>query len=395
MRKFEISSVDEKNYVRPQLVLLGLLVLVSLPGASAQASGSESCFSFFYSPTCPHCDTVESYVEQDGRDYTFQKYAASRNTEKFAAYIRKYDVPARQAGSVPTLFSEKDYAVGSKNSIELINRTVNSGNTSECPKAATRALPKSRMNVSTGPDPPSPEKGSVKAPAEELPGLAGVAALAVTDSINPCAIAVLLVLMGSILGENLENQRRAALSGLAFVGGVFSAYLLMGVILVAGVKGAAGLTSIGMESIYSFFGVFAILAGALNLKDWYSHGLGGFAVEVPFSWRPKMKSYLRSVTGPAGAFAVSLLVSLFLLPCTSGPYFVAGGMLADMSWSAALPLLAAYNLIFVAPMLGILGAIALTSTQIEEIKDWRENNIERLHLIAGLILIGLGLFLLL
>ncbi|MFQ6057201.1 MAG: hypothetical protein ACE5J3_14615 [Methanosarcinales archaeon] len=66
-----------------------------------------------------------------------------------------------------------------------------------------------------------------------------------------------------------------------------------------------------------------------------------------------MKNIINSATSPFGAFFVGLVVSMFLLPCTSGPYFVAGGLLSGISWLNALPLLIFYNIIFVAPMIGI------------------------------------------
>ncbi|MFB6216012.1 MAG: hypothetical protein ABEJ72_03460, partial [Candidatus Aenigmatarchaeota archaeon] len=149
-----------------------------------------------------------------------------------------------------------------------------------------------------------------------------------------------------------------------------------------------------IESVYLLFGIFALLVGLLNLKDGLKHGLGGFVMEVPYSWRPKMKYYLKKITGPAGAFMTSLLVSLFLLPCTSGPYFVAGGILASRPISESIPLLLIYNMVFIAPMLLILAGIRLGVTRVDEIKKWREENIEELHIAAGVIILLLGIYLL-
>lgn len=224
-------------------------------------------------------------------------------------------------------------------------------------------------------------------------GVVGLAGLAVTDSINPCALAVLLILVGSIMSNNLKDQIRAFKSGASFTAGIFAAYFSMSILLVFGIKTVQKATSIIFKSVYLFFGGFAILIGVLNLKDWITHGLGGFAMEVPFSWRPKMKSYLEKVTGPAGAFITAIIVSLFLLPCTSGPYFVAGAILSNMAWIKALQLLAVYNLIFIAPMIFILLGLYYGATEVENVKEWRENNIEMLHLTAGVILVVLGLFL--
>lgn len=335
---------------------------------------------FFYSSTCPHCEEVEKFLDNhnDSR-FELEKFEASQHPEKFSAYIENHSVPTRYAGSVPTVFIGEDSAVGSKNSIELIKEKT-SPDQSQTIENDTESGKKETANN---------DDGSLS----EI-GVLGLIGLAVTDSINPCALAVLLILIGSIMSNNLEDRLRALKSGAAFTAGIFLSYLSMGVLLIFGIKELQKMTSIGFESVYLFFGSFAILVGLLNLKDGISHGFGGFVMEVPYSWRPKMKSYLKKVTGPVGAFTTAVIVSLFLLPCTSGPYFIAGGILSGTAWSISIPLLILYNVVFIAPMLLILGGLYYGVTEIEEIKEWREENIEKLHLIAGLILIALGLFLL-
>ena len=69
-------------------------------------------------------------------------------------------------------------------------------------------------------------------------------------------------------------------------------------------------------------------------------------MEVPFSWRPKMKAIIGRVVSPLGALISGLLVSLFLLPCTSGPYVVILGLLAEKTdFVRTFTLLIFYNLI--------------------------------------------------
>ena len=103
-----------------------------------------------------------------------------------------------------------------------------------------------------------------------------------------------------------------------------------------------------------------------------------------------MKIYIRKATSPAGAFLSGLIVSLFLLPCTSGPYFVAGGLLSQMNLLTAAPWLILYNTVFILPMVAITAAVYGGFASVEKISDWREENIEKLHLIAGIILIAIG-----
>jgi|TARA_Y100001960_G_scaffold277051_1_gene307588 cytochrome c biogenesis protein CcdA len=80
-------------------------------------------------------------------------------------------------------------------------------------------------------------------------------------------------------------------------------------------------------------------------------------MEVPTSWRPKMKRVLKRATSPIGAFFIGFLISLFLLPCTAGPYFVILGVLGSESANITNNwinfYIVFYNLIFILPMLAI------------------------------------------
>ena len=57
---------------------------------------------------------------------------------------------------------------------------------------------------------------------------------------------------------------------------------------------------------------------------------------------------------------------------------------------AAMAWLALYNLVFVAPMIGITAAAYFGFTTAEKAEEWRVRNLQRLHLIAGIIILALG-----
>ena len=113
-------------------------------------------------------------------------------------------------------------------------------------------------------------------------------------------------------------------------------------------------------------------------------------MEVPLSWRPKMKGLIHNITGPLGAFFTGFVVSLFLLPCTSGPYIVIIGMLGQNElYTKAFLLLVLYNLIFILPMLAITIAVYF-GMNVQKAEEKRSKNLKILHLIAGLIMIAMG-----
>lgn len=217
-----------------------------------------------------------------------------------------------------------------------------------------------------------------------------VACGAALDAINPCEFAILILLMASLLA-NEDNRKKALKTGLSFIAAIFVAYFLMGVGLLEFLR---AYTLDVSQYFYYFIGGLAIVLGLLNIKDFFWYGGGGFLMEVPQSWRPKMKGLILKITTPLGAFLTGLLVSLFLLPCTSGPYVIILGMLAaKTTLLKALVYLIFYNLIFIAPMIAIVLAIywGLSPAQIEA---WRKQKLRLLHLIAGVVLLILGIVIL-
>ncbi|MDD2537297.1 MAG: cytochrome c biogenesis protein CcdA [Candidatus Absconditabacteria bacterium] len=211
---------------------------------------------------------------------------------------------------------------------------------------------------------------------------------ALADSINPCAFAVMLLLLTSILAK-IKNRKKALLSGLMFALAVFITYFLLGI----GVLKLLG----NVESLFWLkwiVGIVGILVGLANLKDYFRYGKG-FVMEVPMSWRPLMQKIIKKVTSPAGAFVVGIVVSLFLLPCSSGPYLTILGYLSSESQSLNLRgyiYLTVYNLIFILPMVIIAGLIGFGYSTAEKIGAFKNKNTRLIHLIVGLLMLGLGIY---
>ena len=224
-------------------------------------------------------------------------------------------------------------------------------------------------------------------------GFGIITGLALADAINPCALAVLLILLSSVL---LKFSRKHVLKyGLAFIVAIYLSYLSMGLILILGFKSLNSYLAIGNQIFTIVFGVIAIILGLLNLKDYLAYGSGGFVIEVPKSWRPKMKKILKDVTSIWSALIIAFIVSFFLLPCTAGPYFLVSGLLYNQGWLSVILWLIYYNLIFVLPMIIITILIYFGAAQVEKLEEKRAMLTKIIHLFASIILIVLGIWLLL
>lgn len=218
--------------------------------------------------------------------------------------------------------------------------------------------------------------------------------LALADSVNPCALAVLAMVLVSVLVVNPEKRRKVLYTGLSFVAAVYIAYLFYGIVIVQFFNTLATFLQGKTVLLYNIFAVLAMILGVLNIKDFFYYKKGSFATEMPIFLRPRVKKIIDNITGPSGGFFIGFLVTLFLLPCTMGPYIVASGLLSSLGIIGALPWLLYYNLIFVLPMLVIVFIIYFGFKKVDEVSGWRESNIKILHLIAGILLLIVGFSLL-
>jgi hypothetical protein len=223
--------------------------------------------------------------------------------------------------------------------------------------------------------------------------LARIVSLAAADAVNPCALAVLTLILIAILTYNPKKKRNVLLAGLAFTAAIYILYFIYGIIITISFEISQVLGLI-RPILYTVLGVFAIFLGILNLKDSIFYKPGGFLTEMPMSWRPRVKKIISSVTSPPGAFKVGIFVTIFLLPCTIGPYLIAGGTLSVIELLARVPWLLLYNIIFVLPMLAITAIVYTGFMTVERVSSWKTTNIRYLHFIIGLIMLGLGIFML-
>jgi cytochrome c biogenesis protein CcdA len=229
--------------------------------------------------------------------------------------------------------------------------------------------------------------GSSQNPPSNLPTVFVIIGAAVLDSINPCEFAVLVILLSGVIAG--EGREKALKTGIAFVSGVFMMYFLMGLGIFAIVK--------NFNITYYFYkavGVFALIVGAINIRDYFSKDSGGVLSSVPQSWRPRVQKLLDSVTSVPGALFSGFFVSIFLLPCTSAPYEVILGWIAketaiDIS---AVMLLLLYNLIFILPMVAIVLAVYFGLTTPAKAAHWKHRRVRLLHLIAGVVMVGMGIW---
>ncbi|HRX44297.1 MAG TPA: cytochrome c biogenesis protein CcdA [Candidatus Dojkabacteria bacterium] len=187
---------------------------------------------------------------------------------------------------------------------------------------------------------------------------------------------------------------------LRFILSVILMYFVYGILIVKAFEVIQSIGSIkeflfGKLGLNFILGIVAIILGILGIKDFISYRPGGIGTEMPLFLRPKASKLIAKVTSPIGAFGIGAFVTLFLLPCTIGPYIILGGLLADEGVSKAIPSLLLYNFIFIIPMLIVTFLVYFGTKKIEDVKDWKDKNVRYMHLGSGVLLLVIGILMLL
>jgi len=213
---------------------------------------------------------------------------------------------------------------------------------------------------------------------------------ALADSINPCAFAILFVILWSILSQTWSHKK-VLLTWLSFSLSIFLSYYLMWIGLYQAFAYADQ-----AKYLQLWAAILAIIIWLANIKD-YLWFWKYFTMEMPEKFKISSRQWIKKIHSPAWAFIIWILISLFLLPCTWGPYLTILSYLASESASINLMwyvYLLIYNLIFITPFLVITVLISLGTSDIATLKEYREMYKQEIHLAVWILMLWLWLYLL-
>jgi len=340
--------------------------------AISPASGSAGTVTayYFYGDGCTHCANIKPHLTALAAKYPnldLKQLEVYRNTttQVQRTYNLTPGVPILVIGN-RALFGENEIRDNTEPIIIEQSQTSGPG-----------------TNVTPLLTPVSGNGGCpVTSPALTLPV---VVACALIDSVNPCAFAVLVFLLLSII--TLESRRRVLAVGGAYIAAVFLFYLLSGIGLFTIVQ-QTGFSSV----LFLGAAILAIILGLVNVIDVIRKN-EGFILAIPESRKATVERYIRDASLPA-AFVLGVLVGIFELPCTGGIYLAILGMMSKtLTFSQGLPYLLLYNFIFVLPLIVILLVVAFGLSP-EKVHSWRLENRRMLRLVIGLSMIAIGIVML-
>ncbi len=336
-----------------------------IPVSSLLVRDGRAVVYFFYNTNCGECLKTLPYVEEFAATHpeivvTFVDVRESdENLALFQAFKEYYGtgsipVPSVFVGNV-TLSGNAEITGGLETAI---NQTV-----------VTLPTPRADAGESSG--------GGLTIPL--------VIASALVDGINPCAFAVLIFLLVTIM--SLESRQKVLAVGSVFILAVFIFYFLSGLGIFAIIQ-SAGISRL----ISAIAAVIALAAGIISIISVFGTGNGQSVLSIPESKKGIIDRYIRKASIPA-AFAVGILVGMFELPCTGGIYLAILSLLSNrMNLMEGIPYLLVYNFFFILPLIVILGIVAY-GLPVERLDQWRTEYRKAIRVLMGAIMILLGIIL--
>lgn len=333
---------------------------------------------FFWGVGCPHCEEAKPLVgelERQGGDLRIERIEVRQDPAGRERYLAEVERLGITAPGIPLFVLGDRYVVGYREGVtggdvRAMIRDATAG------RAAGAEV--SRIDL--------PFVGALDPRALSLPALTMVIGL--VDGINPCAMYVLVAMMGILL--HVRSRRRLFLFGGTFVlmsGVVYflfmtawlSIFTLTG--LARGVTIALGIALIGM--------------GLINLKElvWFKKGV---SLMIPEKAKPGLFRRMRGVASSAslpaamlGIATLAFVVNLIELGCTLGLPAVYTRILSlrtELSLATRYGYLALYNLAYIVPLALIVVVYALTLHRL----TLTERGAKALKAVSGGLLVAFG-----
>lgn len=214
---------------------------------------------------------------------------------------------------------------------------------------------------------------------------------ALVDSIAPCVIGVLILLLTTL--SRLKDKKWILLSGLFYITGVYVTYFLGGIAILSIFDLSREYITFS-NMLYLGIGSLIIVFGLLEMKDLFWYGRG-FSLSIPARFIRYIESYVKftargsAIIKAVSSFGFGIVTTLIELPCTGAPYLAILALMAFIPFYQALPYLLLYNLVFIVPLIAVI-YIIYTGTGVKKVENWRKKNRKMARLFMGLFLIGLG-----
>jgi len=212
--------------------------------------------------------------------------------------------------------------------------------------------------------------------------LPAVVVTGLVDSVNPCAFAVILLLLAFLF--TLRKARSHILMlGAVYIGMIFLVYFAIGLGLLGTVRLSDEPHFVARAGAWLLIGL-----GAINLIE-YRFPNFPLRLHMPAFAGARTQQLIKQATLPA-TVAAGVLVGLCTFPCSGGIYVSVITLLnAKTTLAWGIGYLALYNAMFVLPLIGILLATGNRVTA-KAWASWERQHALNIRLWYGAVMVSLG-----
>ncbi len=362
---------------------------------------------YFYAYDCPKCESIKPFIATIKEKYKdkidFLEHDVKEKEEcrqLFFKFIETYGLTENP--KVPLVFIGNDYLTGADDIKKNLESKINDKFAAkedlklDCHKfledwaKGIHNTDTPDLGVCSAID--SQDFCSIENPSSNKSdkniSIGLIVGTAIIDSVNPCAVAVLIFLLSTLLILK-ANKKRIITIGLFYIAAIFITYYAAGI----------GILSLMAHSFFlkissSFmlvFGGLTVIGGVISIREGILPQATQLLVILEKTKGLFMK-YIEKGTIPAVIIA-GIIVSLVELPCTGQVYLSILSLMSQegLKTQAHFYLLL-YNFIFILPLVIILFAAAW-GLDINRLQSLRKDTRKMIKILIGIIMIILGLWL--
>ena len=350
--------------------------------------------AFLYRRGCVHCEGRKAELKEWVPKFPDLRIGAFDLTEEEnkkvdEALFQIYQIPESKQGEAVKLYIGADYMLDSDFSYEnfqkLVSKYQGKGASPPWEKVSQEALKSGEQKI-----------------IERFRkfGLTTVLVAGFIDGLNPCAFATIIFLVSylSFLGK---KSKEILVYGIIFTSGVFVAYLIAGMGLMAGFRQLSGFPMV-TKGIYLVIAIFAFVLGIISIYDSILYRRGDVAkmkLQLPMFLKKKIHGIIRKQTrsskaGFIATFTLGFIIAGTEVICTGQLYLPTIGYIMTIPELRVYAFfnLVLYNIMFIVPLVGIFVAAYLGVTS-ERMALVSKDHTGTVKLLTGILFMGLGVFL--
>lgn len=340
---------------------------------------------YFYSRTCAHCRDVEDsgILEKIEKEFDMSIWKVTGDEMDLILQLCNYvDDKEFMCGAVPTLF------IVHHNSSKHLDLEVTA-------IQGDKPIIEDSIKIISSVSFDKPDENEICEPDSFWKALGIIVTLGLSDSINPCIMSILALLLMQI--SVISTRKRIIKLGSVFILSVFLSYTIIGVLIlfvsrifIMNVTNTLAAT-LGVIVMWLIVALLFI-AGLINIKDFFWYGKG-ITFKIPKKYLGTVDSLVKQLSIPS-ILVLALLITLIEFPCSGIMYLGAVGYLTTQFSNMAIIMffMILYNLLFVLPLI-IMTGLAYYGTDPERLDKFRIKFRALFRLIMGIVLVGMAIYL--